>query len=285
MRYLLKLFANRFALGVAESRDAGIRSRRADRLGPSRSTACAIVASLVSAMVAMAAASPAGAASKLMPHRAVYDLELARTGATAGMVRLKGRLVFELKGAACAGFEQTMRFVTQSANSDGDETLSDIRSSLKERRFGDASRANQLEFKNETFRDRRLSDRVEGRASRKQAGGLALKLRRPKRKEVALEARDILFPVSHSMALLAAARSGETVFSAPLYDGGDKGEKLYNTTAIVGAPSDADALAALPIAAGSDALDGLKAWPVSLSYFDAKGADEGDNVQIGRAHV
>ncbi|MEM1307454.1 MAG: DUF1849 family protein, partial [Pseudomonadota bacterium] len=229
MRYLLKRFANRFALSVAKGRDADTWIRRADWLAPSSSMACAAITTLVSAFATTAAALPARADAKLMPHRAVYDLELARAGATAGMVRLKGRLVFELKGAACAGFEQTMRFVTQSANSDGDETLSDIRSSLKERRFRDASRADQLEFKNETFRNRRLSDRVEGRASRKQAGGLALKLRRPKRKEVALGARDILFPVSHSMALLAAARSGETVFSAPLYDGGDKGEKLYNT--------------------------------------------------------
>ncbi|MEO0731057.1 MAG: DUF1849 family protein, partial [Pseudomonadota bacterium] len=137
--------------------------------------------------------------------------------------------------------------------------------------------SNRLTFKNETFRDRRLTDRVEGGATRRKEGGLALDIRRPK-KTSAIDVRDVLFPVAHSIALMQAASRGETVFSAPLYDGGEKGEKLHNTTAIIGALLKDEARPVLPEADGADVLADLGAWPVSLSYFDAAKGEDADNV-------
>ena len=96
---------------------------------------------------------------------------------------------------------------------------------------------------------------------------IKIELAKPQKKKTAI-AGTALFPIQHSRELLAAAQREESVFEADLYDGSEKGEKVYATTAVIGRIKPDDYNSALPAVENSQKLAGLKSWPVSLSYFE-----------------
>jgi len=56
--------------------------------------------------------------------------------------------------------------------------------------------------------------------------------------------------------------------SIPVYDGSEKGEKIYNTLTVIGHVIAPNERVPTDAAAGKEALAGLKRWPVTVSYFD-----------------
>ena len=75
------------------------------------------------------------------------------------------------------------------------------------------------------------------------------------------------FPVQHSIALIEAAKAGKDKFRADIYDGSEKGEKAYDTSARIGKIIQPGATA-LPALKGGEPLDKLTAWPVTISYYE-----------------
>jgi hypothetical protein len=88
----------------------------------------------------------------------------------------------------------------------------------------------------------------------------------------------IVFPVLHSRMLIAAAREGKNSLEADVYDGSDKGEKVYATTALIGkerkglGPDSS-------IVKNADKLKNVSSWPMTISYFD-KGKDRTDSLPV-----
>ena len=85
--------------------------------------------------------------------------------------------------------------------------------------------------------------------------------------------------MQHSIALLQAAKVGKASFRADLYDGSEKGEKVYDTVSIIGRRRPPGANQQLPRVKNVEALDGLAAWPVSIGYFEP-GSDKTDAVPV-----
>lgn len=219
----------------------------------------------VLAQMAWAQVASAQVATKteLAAHRAVYDITLERAATSSGIVELSGRMVYELKGSQCAGFVQQMRFVTQTIDRSGKPSILDMRSYFKENADG-----RSFHFNTEQLRDRKLMESATGDAKRASAGSeLAIKLKKPKSRNINIK-RDLVFPVQHSIELLEAARAGKSIYSSDLYDGSEKGTKYYATTAVLGKANDVALNSTLPTAKNAEALNGLKSWPVALSYFD-----------------
>jgi hypothetical protein len=232
-----------------------------------RSLAGAGLALLAVLLAAIPAPRPAeaqsGAATKLVPHRAVYDITLDRAKGGAGVSDLAGRMVYELTGSACVGYTQTMRFVTRMTNQEGQQTVSDLRSSSWE----DAAAAH-FRFNSTQYRNEKLSEATDGEARRKSPSAeVQVELTKPGKKELRLKA-GLMFPMQHSIALIDAARAGLSTLTTDLYDGSDKGEKVYSTTAQIGKMRPAGANAKLPPVKGTEILDKVTAWPVSISYFE-----------------
>jgi hypothetical protein len=224
------------------------------------------IAALVLVAAAPATALAGPTSISLAPHRAVYEMKLERTNASAGISALSGRMVFQLKGSACSGYEQTMRFVTETLDQRGKPALTDQRSTFKE--FAETGR---FTFDTRQYRNDRLIETTIGRAERgKDDKSLEIQISKPDAKKLII-AKPVLFPVEHSMRLLEAAQRGDRLFAVNLYDGSEKGEKVYETTAALGEKKSAGINKTL---AGDDvakSLDGLAAWPVSLSYFELDG--------------
>ncbi len=231
------------------------------------------------AVVAVCALAPAAAAAgqggiSLAPHRAVYEMSLATTRGGSGVTAVKGRMVYELTGSACEGYTQNMRFVTQMVNQNGTAMITDLRSSSWEEGNG-----RRFRFNSSQFRDEKPTETTAGDAARANtADDVKVELTKPAKKGLSLSAR-VYFPVQHSIALLQAAKEGKTTFRADLYDGSEKGDKVYDTVSIIGRLRPPGTNQKLPRVKDADALDQLQAWPVAIGYFEP-GSDKIDALPV-----
>jgi hypothetical protein len=123
----------------------------------------------------------------------------------------------------------------------------------------------------------RLVDAVEGQAVR-EPGDIAVTLTKPKETKLSLD-RLIVFPTEHVRRIVDAARAGKTILEFPVYDGSEKGEKIYNTLTVIGRTIPANERVPTDAAAGQQALAGLIRWPVTVSYFD-RAASAGEQTPV-----
>lgn len=220
-------------------------------------------AALLAAMVDV----PATAAQPvfLAPHRAVYDLTLAKSHGSRGIDAVRGRILYDFSGNACDGYALNFRQVSELGSSEGKSALSDLRSTTWE----DAA-AKKFRFNSENLLNDQQTDAVDGHAERA-TEAVSVSLTKPKRKNFT-EPADAVFPTEHMRRIIEAARAGKTILSFPVYDGSESGERLYDTLTVIGRaiapgtepPDDA--------AAKVSALEKLTRWPVTISYFDHESA-------------
>ena len=225
-------------------------------------------------LAAGAWAGPVAAATAdvhFAPHRAVYEFTLTRTSAGSGVSEMTGRMVYDLTGSACEGYTQNMRFVTRTVNQDGSTQVNDLRSSSWE------EIGRKLRFSSSQYRDDRLTESTQGDSSRPdETAAASVELTRPAAKRFEL-ASGVYFPIQHSVALIRAGRAGEVVLKADLYDGSEKGEKVYATSAIIGRELKPGAKAMSASVKNGEKLDALSSWPISISYFEP-GSEKKDSL-------
>lgn len=232
---------------------------------------------LACALVLLGGTGPASAAGEgivMVPHRAVYEMTLANTRGGSGVTQVSGRMVYELVGSTCEGYTQNMRFVTRMENQSGTITLSDLRSSSWEDAAG-----RRFRFSSSQFRDEKPTEATAGDASRAPTNDVKVELSKPAKRDIALSP-GTYFPVQHSIALIEAARAGKTIFRADLYDGSEKGEKVYDTVSMIGrrtAPgSQAQKSSTIK---NAERLAGVPTWPVSIAYYEPN-SDKKDAVPV-----
>lgn len=214
----------------------------------------------------IAAPVPTGEAAKpvvLAPHRAVYDLKLAKSSGSRGIQAVRGRILYDFSGSACEGYELQFRQVSELDSGEGKIILSDLRSTTWE-----STDAAKFRFDSENLLNDKVTDTVDGGAERS-ASGVKIDLSKPKSKSFTLP-KDIVFPTEHMRRIIEAARAGKTILDFPVYDGSDGGEKLYNTLTVIGAPIDSAQKPADDATGKEPTMAGLLRWPVTVSYFDKR---------------
>ena len=211
-------------------------------------------------------------ATRLAPHRAVYDLELGGTRGASTVAAVQGRLVFEFTGSACEGFTQNMRFVMNVSNRDGGATLSDLRSNTWETPDGA-----KYKFSFNDFQNQEATDTTTGEAARDgAAGGVAVTIAKPAATKLSLNP-GTLFPVQHTIHLLATALRGEHMMAADLYDGSDNGQKTFFTNSVIGPLRPAGSGGDIEPIKNADRLAALRSWPVAIAYYDS-GSDKAEGI-------
>jgi len=215
-------------------------------------------------LVTHAVAQAARGAVKIAPHRAVYDISLVDASVGSGITAMSGRMVYELSGNACQGYTQKMRFVTRITDRSGTAQVNDLRSSSWE-----GGAAERLRFHLSQYRNDRLFETTLGDACRRgdSKASFDVKLEKPRRKDFRID-RDVYFPMQHSIALIHAAKVGKSLMIAKVYDGSEKGEKVYLTSAYIGKQLPAGLPLISPKVNKVLAEKTLPAWPVSISFFD-----------------
>ena len=213
--------------------------------------------------------------NKLVAHRAIYEMTLDDARSASGITGIDGRMVFEFTGSECDGYSLNMRMVTQMTDSQGQTNLTDLRSSTWEQGDGQKFRFQSAQYLND-----KLGDVTMGRAVRETPNeAVQVKLSQPSTAELNLSG-PLLFPTQHSFALIAAARTGQGLFQARVYDGSEKGQKVYDTTAFIGTEVQPGDDPKLEQVAKDKGLGELPSWPVSIGYFEAKGGDLTPSYQI-----
>ena len=213
--------------------------------------------------------------NKLAAHRAIYEMTLDDARSASGITGIDGRMVFEFTGSECDGYSLNMRMVTQMTDSQGQTNLTDLRSSTWEQGDGQKFRFQSAQYLND-----KLGDVTMGRAVRETPNeAVQVKLSQPSTAELNLSG-PLLFPTQHSFALIAAARTGQGLFQARIYDGSEKGQKVYDTTAFIGSEVQPGDDPKLEQVAKDKGLGELPSWPVSIGYFEAKGGDLTPSYQI-----
>ena len=207
----------------------------------------------------------------LASHRAVYDLSMIKAEGSKAPADARGRIAFDFTGSACDGYAQNFRQLTELQASEGPLRVSDMRSAT----FEDGDGKN-FRFKVETDVDQSQVEATDGRAARSADGGLSVNLSHPKTTKLDL-ARDVLFPTDHLRHVIEAARGGGHILSVKVFDGSESGQKIYDTTTVIGKPVTG---AADDASKNVPDLAKLTRWPVAISYFEEGKADSQPNYTL-----
>ncbi|MEM6464868.1 MAG: cell envelope integrity EipB family protein [Pseudomonadota bacterium] len=213
---------------------------------------------LISLAISVASIAHAASLKGLLPHRAVYDISLDKSSDRSGITGIKGRMVYEFAGSACEGFATRYRLFTRVSTPRKGFT-SDQRTTSFESADG-----KNLSFVNRSYLNGQLEQDVKGHAERG-SGAIQVEISIPQ--EEAIELDDALFMSEHYAGIIEAAKAGETIHQALLFDGSGDGDEVLETTAIIGKERD-NLVEVTGEAEGlGKAFDGQSAWPVTLSYF------------------
>lgn len=199
---------------------------------------------------------------RLAPHRAIYDLSLAKSVGSRSVESARGRIAFDFTGDACAGYGLKYRQVTVMESAETGARTSDLRTETFE--DGDG-KALQFRTASETGSKKEM---VEGQAERQGEDGITVRLKQPSRDSVSFSG-DIVFPTAHMRRLIESARAGGTTLTVKVFDGSEDGRKVYDTLAVIGRRIEPGAAGALEAAAHQEGLAKLARWPVTLSYYTA----------------
>jgi hypothetical protein len=211
-----------------------------------------------------ATALPAG---ELASHRAIYELKLAHTRGNSSAVGARGRILYDFSGNSCDGYALQFRQVSELDNGEGKVTLSDLRSTTWE-----DGAAKKFIFKSQNYLNETLVDTVDGQAERER-DKVAVQLTQPAARTFDLEPT-MVFPTDHMRRIIEAAREGKSILELPVYDGSEKGEKVYNTLTVIGPAIAPNERVPTDAAGSQQALAALKRWPVTVSYFDRTARDD-----------
>ncbi|MBD2747911.1 cell envelope integrity EipB family protein [Microvirga sp. BT688] len=222
-----------------------------------------------------AAAETAKTPVQLAPHRAVYDLSLLRAGGSNGVESARGRIAMEFGGDACDGYTLKYRQVTILNSSESGANTMDVQTATYE--TGDGR---SMHFKSTSFRQGLIKDsEVDGDAKITPEGMLNVDLKQPKKTAFGA-AGETVFPTEHLKRLIEAGRRSDTTLSVKVYDGSNKGDKVYDTLGLIGRKIEPGAaLASLEEPVRKDDLASLARWPITISYFEE---GKGDRTPVYR---
>jgi hypothetical protein len=212
----------------------------------------------------VAALTPAG---ELASHRAIYELKLVHTRGNSPAVAARGRILYDFSGNSCDGYALQFRQVSELDNGEGKVTLSDLRSTTWE-----DGASKKFIFKSQNYVNETLIDTVDGQAER-QRDNVAVSLKEPAAKTFDVAAGTV-FPTDHMRRIIEAAREDKNILELPVFDGSEKGEKVYNTLTVIGAAIAPNERVPTDAAAREPALAALKRWPVTVSYFEKTARDD-----------
>lgn len=228
---------------------------------------------LLTAMLLALAISPPAWAATLSPHRALYDLKLARANQGADLSAVEGRLAYEIQGTSCEGWTVSFRMANRFAPVEGDTRTVDMQSTSYE--SGDFL---DMRYASKEFLNGKLQAESRIKASR-----TALGQEGHAEKEGANSAVTIppgaLFPMQHQIHLMDIAAKGESHDSSLIYDASDA-DKVFHVVSFIGKRKDPGQNIHDIANAQAKPLAGLRSWPISISYYPAGGTEDVPDYQI-----
>lgn len=180
------------------------------------------------AQAAAPAAVPQGApitAEHMAAHRAAYRLTLERARDNTQIAAANGAMLYEVLDA-CEGWTTRQRFTLTITDRDGQEIATTSDYSTYESKDG-----RLLRFSLTQTSQGAVSQRVTGEAEIGPDGSGVVRYTEPEAKEERLPPGTLL-PTMHTIRALNAARAGQRILVAPLFDG-TQAEGAQDTTTVL----------------------------------------------------
>lgn len=195
---------------------------------------------------------------KIMPHKALYKIEMISKRSSAQVLNISGDMYFEWK-PGCEAWTTDHRFnlLYEYADSPPMRITSDF---ATYERFN----AESFNFNSRRRRDGELYEELRGQATLAPGEGGEALYTRPEDLKFDLSP-GTLFPMAHTVSVLKAAREGKKMFIATIFDGSDD-QGPAEVTAFIGKPVNAMARIT-PDAAIDTELLNSPAWQVRLAFF------------------
>ncbi|MBY0334580.1 MAG: cell envelope integrity EipB family protein [Acetobacteraceae bacterium] len=215
-----------------------------------------LLASLLLAGAA-AAANQAGAqpgADAMAAHRAAYKLTLDRARDNADIVNARGIMVYEVMDA-CDGWATRQRFTLVLTSRDGQEIDTGSDYSTFETKDG-----RRIRFSLTQTTQGAVTSRISGEAEVAPDGTGRARYVDPEPKEEDLP-RGTILPMMHTIQALDAARRGQRLLVAPLFDG-TSAEGAQDSTTVISAWQAAQPATRFP------ALAALGSARMRVAFFD-----------------
>jgi EipB-like len=200
-------------------------------------------------------------AASLAPHRAIYDLEVARMDRNSGYSSIEGKLAYEITGSSCEGFAVNYRIANRYTQPEKPAQLFDTQMTTWE--SGDGL---EMNLDQKTFLNSEISTEERLKIKRNKKDGLGKgSLSKPKELEFTLPA-EALFPSTHQMKLLDEAKQGIKHDASIVFDGSDN-EKTYKAISFIGKLRPAGTFELDKNNPQTEVLRKLPSWPMSISYY------------------
>lgn len=204
----------------------------------------------------------------IVPHRAVYVLELGRTRQGGNVHRAQGALVMEW-AKSCSGWTVKQRLRLNLTDGEGNTVETDSNFSSFEAMDGLSYR-----FTTRNTRGGQVTEDLQGSARIDAGGKGTADFSQPKGTRYDLP-KGTLFPTRHMMDLIAAARRGERVAYRTIFDGASLDGPL-GVNAVMGQYR--------AKATGSWAREPLTnrpSWYMRLAFFPLKGSKAEPDYELG----
>lgn len=207
---------------------------------------------LAATAAAGALAATPSAAWEIVPHRAIYELDLASARAGSQVSDVGGQMLFVWEDS-CDGWTVEQRYRTNYLFAEGGEVEQWMTYATWESKDG-----RDFNFSVRNVTGNMSDEEVRGIARMAAEGDGRVEFRVPESREESLPS-GTLFPTAHTLRLLEEAEAGRRFFIAMLFDGSEL-DGLNEISAVIGDPQ--------PAETGADnALLQRPSWPVHLAFF------------------
>ena len=221
----------------------------------------------LAALVTLCLASLPVAAAELASHRAAYRLSLESARSSAGVESAGGAMLYELVDH-CDAWTSQQRFTLSVTRSDGSATERQSDYVTWESKDGRAMR-----FRLRQTVDGAVLQTIVGEARLDADGsGGTVRYRAPSEQELSLP-RGTLFPMIHTLRIIAAAKAGRRTLAAPLFDGTSENGANESNTAIIGAVSGDESR--------FPALAGVASWRFRIAFFEPTNTSGSPDYEVG----
>lgn len=193
----------------------------------------------------------------MVPHLAIYGLQLENAADKSGISALVGRMAYEFNGSPCEGYTTRFRFVTRINMADAPTRLTDQQTTSFE-----SGNGKEFRFVSKTIIDHDVTNETDGVAKIAE-GGIVVNLKKPKEREIKLKTG--AFPTVQTEEVIRQAKAGRHFYRTVLFDGSDEADRLTEATVVVGDKQDAKADSETKLM-GKMATEPY--WPVTISYFN-----------------
>jgi hypothetical protein len=216
------------------------------------------------------AASPDAIAQGLVPHKALYDIDLVATHSGSQVINISGHMSYEWKPSCDAWLtDHHFKLFYEYADAPGMRIASDF--STYETANGDL-----FNYSSRRQRDGDMYQEIRGQADMGVKGGKA-RYTLPEKLSFDLK-EGALFPIGHTVELIRHAQAGEKFYTAEVFDGSDEDGPI-EISSFIGKKIDADKSVSKNPKIDETLLK-VPAWNVRMAIFPVKDQEEESDYEM-----